>query len=241
MMSFCVVPDRLDGVVALLLGGDLVHRQQPHRRGVDRHRRVHLVERDVLEQPPHRPEMGNRHPDLADLALGQLVVGVVAGLGGQVERHGQPGLPLLEVAPVQGVRLRRGAVSGVRPHHPGLVRHDVQITAGYTPKLSEHGEPHADIHADGRRRHDQSRRHEHDDEARPPARRVRRRRRGEQPHRRGARARHAARRRRGRAHARAERPVRRGGRPVLPDRGRPEAPAAARRARLHRAARGLVR
>ena len=45
-------------------------------------------------------------PDLADLAAGQLVVGVVAGLGRQVEGDRQAGLALGQVAPVQRVGLR---------------------------------------------------------------------------------------------------------------------------------------
>ena len=40
----------------------------------------------------------DRHADLADLAAGQLVVGVVAGLGGQVEGDRQAGLALGQVA-----------------------------------------------------------------------------------------------------------------------------------------------
>ena len=39
--------------------------------------------------------------DPADLAAGQQVVGVVPGLGGQVERHRQAGLPLGQVPPEQ--------------------------------------------------------------------------------------------------------------------------------------------
>ena len=45
----------------------------------------------------HVAQVRDRHPDLADLAAGQRVVGVVAGLGGQVEGDRQPGLPLGEV------------------------------------------------------------------------------------------------------------------------------------------------
>ena len=56
MMSFCVVPWSARWVDAVLLGGDDVERQQPRRRRVDRHRRVHLVERDAVHQrAPCRP------------------------------------------------------------------------------------------------------------------------------------------------------------------------------------------
>ena len=53
MMSFCVVPWSTDGVDAVLLRADDVERQQPGRRRVDRHRRVHPVERDAVEQRVH--------------------------------------------------------------------------------------------------------------------------------------------------------------------------------------------
>jgi hypothetical protein len=45
--------------------------------------------------------MGDRYADLAHLAAGERVVGIVAGLGRQVEGDGKPGLPLGEVLPVQ--------------------------------------------------------------------------------------------------------------------------------------------
>ena len=41
------------GVDAVLLRGDDVEREQPRRRRVDRHRRVHAVERDAVEQRAH--------------------------------------------------------------------------------------------------------------------------------------------------------------------------------------------
>ena len=109
------------GVDAVLLGGDDVERQQPRRGRVDRHRRVHPVERDAVEQRVHVALVRDRDADLADLAARQLVIGVVAGLRRQVERDREPRLPLGEVAAVERVGLRRRRVAGVRPHHPGLV------------------------------------------------------------------------------------------------------------------------
>ena len=109
MMSFCVVPVSwcaTSRVAApLLLGDHLVEREQPHRGRVDRHRRVHLGERDAVEQRAHVAEVRDRHADLADLAAGELVVGVVAGLRRQVEGDRQPGLALGQVAPVERVGL----------------------------------------------------------------------------------------------------------------------------------------
>ena len=105
MMSFWVVPWSTDGVDAVLLGADDVERQQPGRRRVDRHRRVHAVERDAVEQRVHVALVRHRHADLADLAARELVVGVVAGLRRQVERDREPGLALGEVAAVERVGL----------------------------------------------------------------------------------------------------------------------------------------
>ena len=81
MMSFWVVPWRRCLSDALILGGDDVQRQQPSGGGVDRHRGVHLPERDAVHQGGHVAAVGNRHADLADLAPGELVVWVVSGLG----------------------------------------------------------------------------------------------------------------------------------------------------------------
>ena len=120
-MSFCVVPRSARRRRALLLGVGDVQRQQPRRRGVDRHRRVHLARRDAVEQRAHVAEVDDRHADLADLADGHRRVGVVAGLRRQVEGDRQPGLALRQVGAVQLVRRRGRRVPGVRPHQPRRV------------------------------------------------------------------------------------------------------------------------
>ena len=109
------------GIEPVLLGDDDVERQHPGRGGVDRHRRVHVVERDPVEQRVHVALVGDRHADLADLAAGELVVGVVAGLRGQVEGDRQAGLALPEVRAVELVALLGGRMARVRPHHPRAV------------------------------------------------------------------------------------------------------------------------
>ncbi len=108
----------LGGVVALLLGGDDVERQQPGGRRVDRHRRVHRVQRDAVHERAHVAPVGDRDADLADLAAGELVIAVVAGLRREVERDREAGLPLREVVAVQLVGLRRRRVTRVGAHHP---------------------------------------------------------------------------------------------------------------------------
>ena len=121
MMSFWVVPLSASRGDALLVGDRDVEAEQPGRGRVDRHRRVHLVERDPVEQRLHVAAMGDRDADLADLAAGEHGVGVVAGLGRQVERDREAGLALGEVAPVELVRAPGVGMAGVGPHHPGTV------------------------------------------------------------------------------------------------------------------------
>ena len=58
-------------VDATLVGEGHVETEQPRRRGVDGHRRVHLLEGDVGEQLAHVAEMHHRNTDLADLAIGR--------------------------------------------------------------------------------------------------------------------------------------------------------------------------
>jgi hypothetical protein len=94
MMSFWIVPCSAPRGAPLLVGDRDVERHQPRRGGVDGHRRVHGVERDAVEQRAHVAEMADRHADLADLAARQHVVGVVAGLGRQVEGDRESGLSL---------------------------------------------------------------------------------------------------------------------------------------------------
>ena len=54
-----------------------------------------------LEQRPHIAEMRNGHTDLPDLARGQRVVGIVAGLGREIEGDGQAGLAIAFDLPTQ--------------------------------------------------------------------------------------------------------------------------------------------
>ena len=108
-------------VGALFLRDDLVQRQQPHGGGVDGHGRVGLLQRDAREERPHVTDVPDRDADPPDLAAGQHVIGVVAGLGGQVERDGQAGLALGEVTPVERVGFPRGRMARVGPHQPGAL------------------------------------------------------------------------------------------------------------------------
>jgi hypothetical protein len=108
---------------ALLVGDRDVERHQPRRGGVDGHRGVHGVERDLVEQRPHVAEMADRDADLAHFAGGEGMVGVVAGLGREIEGDGKAGLAFREVLPVQRIRLFRRRMPGIGADDPGLVAH----------------------------------------------------------------------------------------------------------------------
>lgn len=108
-------------VGALFVGQGDIERQQPRRRGVDGHRGVHAVERNAVEQGAHVADMADRHADLADLAAGQDMVGVVAGLGRQVEGDGKPGLALGQVGPIKGVGRLGGGMARIGAEDPRLV------------------------------------------------------------------------------------------------------------------------
>ena len=108
-------------VDALVLGVGDVEAEQPRRGGVDGHRRVHRLDRDLVEQLGHVAEVGDRHADLADLAGGRRVVGVVADLGREVEGDGEAGLALGQVGPVELVGGLGRRVARVGAHHPRLV------------------------------------------------------------------------------------------------------------------------
>ncbi len=86
-----------------------IQRQQPGSRSVDRHGRVHPLQRNVFEQGAHVADVGHRHANLANLAARQQMIAVVPGLGWQIEGHRQAGLALVQVAPVQFIAgFRRG-------------------------------------------------------------------------------------------------------------------------------------
>jgi len=106
---------------ALLLGTGDVERQQPGRRGVDGHGGVHLRQGDLGEELFHVAQVIDRHADLADLALGQGVVRIVAGLGRQIEGHRQAGLAARQVLAVERVRGLGGGVPRIGADQPGPI------------------------------------------------------------------------------------------------------------------------
>ncbi len=105
----------------LLVGHRDVERHQPRCGGVDGHRGVHGVERDAGKQCAHVAEMADRHADLADLAVREHVVAVVAGLGRQIEGDREAGLPLRQVLAIERVGIRGRGMAGIGPEYPGLI------------------------------------------------------------------------------------------------------------------------
>ena len=103
---------------ALALGRRDVHRQQHRRRGVDGHAGAYFVQRDSLEEPLHFLQAEHRNAHAPHFAARQLVVRVVADLGGQVERHREAGLSLPEQVAVARVGFLGGGVPGVLAHRP---------------------------------------------------------------------------------------------------------------------------
>ena len=127
-------------VDALVLGGRDVERQQPDGGRVDGHRRVHLVERQPIEKGAHVADVRNRNPDLADLSASERIVGVVAGLGGQIEGDAEPGLAFREVGPIELVRCGGRAVARVGPHDPRFVALSLAVLRHW-PVLSSANRP----------------------------------------------------------------------------------------------------
>ena len=117
--SFWIVPVSWSPVTPCSSADELVQQQQQRGGGVDRHRRGDLVQRDAVEQHPHVVDRVDGDAHLADLAVRDRGVGVVAHLGGQVEGDGQARRAVGDELPVAGVGLGGRAEAGVLAHRPG--------------------------------------------------------------------------------------------------------------------------
>ena len=111
----------------LFVGDRDIEGEQPGGGRIDRHRGVHLAERNALEQGPHVAEMADRDANLAHLPPRQRMVAVIAGLGRQVEGDRQAGLPVGEVSPIERVRLLRRRMTRIGPNDPGFVTHGASL------------------------------------------------------------------------------------------------------------------
>ena len=114
-------PLELRAIDSGLLGRGDVEPEHPGGDRVDRHRGVHLAERDAIHQGFHVTQVRDRNADLADFATRERVVRVVAGLGRQVEGDREACLALGQVRPVELVRAPGVGVAGVGPDYPGPV------------------------------------------------------------------------------------------------------------------------
>jgi hypothetical protein len=102
---------------ALFRGGD-VEREQDRGGAVDREAGADLVQRDLVEEELGVRERVDGDADPADLLRDLRVVGVVAALGGQVERDDQAGAALIEEVAVTPIGFLGGAEPRVLPEGP---------------------------------------------------------------------------------------------------------------------------
>ena len=77
-----------------------------------------LLERNTREERFHVGQRIDRDADAADFALRERVIGVVAHLRRQIERHAQAGDALRQQIAVALVRLGGRAESRILPHRP---------------------------------------------------------------------------------------------------------------------------
>jgi hypothetical protein len=103
----------------LFLGHGYVEGQQPRGGSVDRHGRVHLIQRDLIEQCAHIAQMRHGDAHLAHFAAREFMVAVIAGLGGQVEGDRKTGLAAREVVAVERVGGAGGGMTGIGAEEPG--------------------------------------------------------------------------------------------------------------------------
>ena len=100
-MSFWIVPASWSCGDALLLGRDDVAGQHRQHGAVHGHRYGHLVERDAVEQDLHVLDESIATPGLADVAHHARMIGIVAAVGGEIERHRQAHLAGREVGAIE--------------------------------------------------------------------------------------------------------------------------------------------
>ena len=123
----------------MLLGNELIEKQENRSSRVDRHGGRHVTQRDTVEEAPHVVEAVDRHTHLAHLPGGQWCVGVETHLGRKVECNAEPGLSGFEEVFESTVRLGSRAKPGVLAHGPQPPPVHGRIRAageGVLPRLS---------------------------------------------------------------------------------------------------------
>jgi hypothetical protein len=86
---------------ALLFGGHDIERHHRQHRAVHGHRNDICPERNLVEENLHVFDRIDGHAGLADVAHHALIVGIVAAMGGQIERHRKALLAGRQIAPVK--------------------------------------------------------------------------------------------------------------------------------------------
>ncbi len=109
---------QLARVDALLAGDGDIHGEQDGGGGVDGHGCGDLVKGDVLEEGLHVVDGGDGDADLADFAVGDGVVGIVADLRGEVEGDGEAGLTVLEEIAIALIGIFGAGEAGILAHGP---------------------------------------------------------------------------------------------------------------------------
>ena len=87
-------------------------------RCIDGHAGGDPVQRDAVEQSLHIGQRADRDADLAHLAFGEGMVGVIAELRGQIKGNRQAGLPLGHQVLETVVAFLGGRIAGVLAHRP---------------------------------------------------------------------------------------------------------------------------
>src|SRR5262245_55593489 len=98
-----------------------IQREQPHRRRVDGHRGVDLLDGDAVEQDLEVVEAVHRNTHLADLRHRERVIRAVPALRREIERDREAGLAARQVRPIELVRRPDVGMSGVGAEDPRCV------------------------------------------------------------------------------------------------------------------------
>jgi hypothetical protein len=123
---------------ALFFGGHDVERHDRQHRAVHGHRDAHLIERNPGEEDSHVVDRINRDSRHADVAEHARIVGVVAAVGRQVERDGEPLLTGGEVASIERIALFGGREARVLTNGPRLLHVHRRVRSAQKRRMSRH-------------------------------------------------------------------------------------------------------
>jgi len=115
---------------ALPIGNRHIKGEEPRGGGIDGHRGVHCCQRNAVEQGPHVADMGNGDAHFPHFTARQEMIGIIAGLGRQVEGYGKTGLALFKIGTEQPVAFCSRGMAGIGAKQPGLVGWRVKRHSG---------------------------------------------------------------------------------------------------------------